>query len=220
MMRRRSCADGAISSKRPADDISSVALLWTVPAVDGFPPELQGKRAFLYGALYAGSAEDGEKATAPLRAIGKPVLDLSGRGPYTTWQKAFDPFFVRGQVYPGNLRLLEVDLPGRAFRRGDRRSGPALQGRADRSVPDCAVASGWRDRPAGDGRHRLRPAQRALPAELRQLLDRPGSRARPSSNGRAIRSRRPNRILRAAAISTSRELVPIPMPSAKPTAQL
>jgi FAD/FMN-containing dehydrogenase len=83
-----------------SDEISSLAILWTVPAVDGFPPHLQGKRVFLYGALYAGSPDDGEKATAPLRAIGKPLLDLSGRGPYTTWQKAFDPFFVPGPVYP------------------------------------------------------------------------------------------------------------------------
>ena len=82
------------------DEISSLGLLWTVPAVDGFPPELRGKRAFVYGALYAGSADDGEKALAPLRGIGRPILDLSGRGPYTTWQKAFDPFFVKGAVYP------------------------------------------------------------------------------------------------------------------------
>lgn len=82
------------------DEISSLGLLWTVPAVDGFPPEIQGKRVFVYGALYAGSADDGEKALAPLRGIGRPILDLSSRGPFTTWQKAFDPFFVPGQVYP------------------------------------------------------------------------------------------------------------------------
>ena len=82
------------------DEISSLGILWTVPSVDGFPPELQGNRVFLYGALYAGSADDGEKALAPLRGIGRPILDLSGRGAFTTWQKAFDPFFVKGVVYP------------------------------------------------------------------------------------------------------------------------
>jgi FAD/FMN-containing dehydrogenase len=82
-----------------ADEISSIGFLWTVPATDGFPTELHGKRTFLYGALYAGSADDGENALAPLRGIGKPMLDLSGRAPFTTWQKAFDPFFVRGPVY-------------------------------------------------------------------------------------------------------------------------
>ena len=32
--------------------------------------------------------------------IGTPILDLSGRGPYTQWQQAFDPFFIPGAVYP------------------------------------------------------------------------------------------------------------------------
>lgn len=82
------------------DETSSLGFLWTVPAVDGFSPELRGKRVFLYGALYAGPADQGEKALAPLQRIGKPVLDLSGRGPFVGWQKAFDPFFLRGPVYP------------------------------------------------------------------------------------------------------------------------
>ena len=82
------------------ENISSLGFLWTVPSVDGFPSELHGKRVFLFGALYAGTADDGERALAPLRAIGTPVLDISGRGPFTTWQQAFDPFFLRGRVYP------------------------------------------------------------------------------------------------------------------------
>ncbi len=82
------------------DEISSLCFFWTVPRLDAFPEEIRGKRVFLYAALYAGAAEEGEAALAPLRAIGNPVLDLSGRGPYTAWQQAFDPFFVCGPVYP------------------------------------------------------------------------------------------------------------------------
>ena len=81
------------------DEISSLGFFWTVPRVDAFPKELQGRRVFLYGALYAGPVDEGEKALRPLMGIGKPVLDLSGRGPYTQWQSAFDPFFVTGGVY-------------------------------------------------------------------------------------------------------------------------
>ena len=33
-------------------------------------------------------------------ALASRCSDLSGRGPFTTWQKAFDPFFVPGSVYP------------------------------------------------------------------------------------------------------------------------
>ncbi len=82
------------------DEVSSLAFFWTVPRVEGFPEEIQGKRVFLYAALYAGPADEGEEVLRPLTEIGEPVLDLSGRGPYTQWQAAFDPFFIPGAVYP------------------------------------------------------------------------------------------------------------------------
>ena len=81
------------------DEISSLAFFWTVPDMEGFPAEIRGAPVFLYAAMYAGPADEGEVALAPLRAIGKPVLDLSGRGPYTAWQQAFDPFFAEGGAY-------------------------------------------------------------------------------------------------------------------------
>ena len=82
------------------DEISSIAFFWTIPRTDPFPQELRGERVFLYGALYAGPAGEGEKILDPLMKIGTPILDLSGRGPYTQWQQAFDPFFIPGAVYP------------------------------------------------------------------------------------------------------------------------
>jgi len=82
------------------DEISSLAFFWTIPRTDPFPQELRGERVFLYGAMYAGSAEEGEKSLGPLMKIGTPILDLSGRGPYTQWQQAFDSFLIPGAVYP------------------------------------------------------------------------------------------------------------------------
>jgi hypothetical protein len=82
------------------DEISSLAFFWTIPRADPFPQELRGERVFLFGALYAGPVEEGEKALAPLMKIGRPILDLSGRAPYAQWQQAFDPFFIPGAVYP------------------------------------------------------------------------------------------------------------------------
>src|SRR6516162_10002232 len=82
------------------DEISSIAFLWTIPRTAPFGPELQGERVFVYGALYAGSAVEGARALDPLLNIGTPVLDLSGCGPYTQWQQAFDPFLIPGAVYP------------------------------------------------------------------------------------------------------------------------
>ena len=81
------------------EEISSIGFFWTIPRVDGFPTHLQGRRVFLYGALYAGPAGQGAVATSALRDIGDPVLDLSGNAPYCTWQSSFDPFFSQGAVY-------------------------------------------------------------------------------------------------------------------------
>jgi hypothetical protein len=93
--------------------------------------------------------------------IGTPILDLSGRGPYTQWQQAFDPFFLPGAVYPElyaywkslylnglNDDLID-DLTGRA------RNLPSEQcliaiwqlGGALARVPETATAFGRRSAP-------------------------------------------------------------------------
>ena len=143
------------------DEISSIAFFWTIPRTDPFPQELRGERVFLYGAMYAGSAVEGEKALNPLMKIGTPILDLSGRGPYTQWQQAFDPFFIPGAVYPvlyaywkslylhGLDDALIDDLVGRA------RDLPTEQclvaiwqlGGAMARVPETATAFGRRSAP-------------------------------------------------------------------------
>ncbi|WP_141690472.1 BBE domain-containing protein, partial [Ensifer sp. LC384] len=38
----------------------------------------------------------GEKATAGLRAIGKPIADVVGPNPFVGWQQAFDPLLAPG----------------------------------------------------------------------------------------------------------------------------
>ena len=81
------------------EDISSLAFFWTVPRHEAFPEAIRGQRVFLYGALHAGDVMEGERATEALRAIGTPVLDMSGPGPYCAWQAGFDPFFSRGAIY-------------------------------------------------------------------------------------------------------------------------
>jgi hypothetical protein len=143
------------------DEISSIAFFWTIPRTDPFPQELRGERVFLYGALYAGPAEEGEKALAPLMKIGTPILDLSGRGPYTQWQQAFDPFFLPGAVYPelyaywksiylnGLDDALIDDLAGRAGNLPSEQCLIAIWqlGGALARVPETATAFGRRSAP-------------------------------------------------------------------------
>jgi FAD/FMN-containing dehydrogenase len=144
-----------------ADEISSIAFFWTIPRTDPFPQELRGERVFLYGALYAGPVEEGENTLAPLMKIGTPILDLSGRGPYTQWQQAFDPFFLPGAVYPElyaywkSLYLnglddgLIDDLVGRAGNLPSEQCLIAIWqlGGALARVPETATAFGRRSAP-------------------------------------------------------------------------
>jgi len=81
------------------EDISSLAFFWTVPRHEAFPREIRGRQVFLYAALHAGAAAEGEAATAALRGIGAPILDMSGPGPCCALQSGFDPFFTRGPVH-------------------------------------------------------------------------------------------------------------------------
>jgi FAD/FMN-containing dehydrogenase len=143
------------------DEISSIAFLWTIPRTAPFGPELQGERVFVYGALYAGSAVEGARALDPLLNIGTPVLDLSGCGPYTQWQQAFDPFLIPGAVYPqlyaywkslylhGLDDALIDDLVGRALGLPSEQSLIAIWqlGGALARVPETATAFGRRNAP-------------------------------------------------------------------------
>ena len=45
---------------------------------------------------FCGDIEAGEKATAKLRSIGKPIADVVGPHPFTGWQQAFDPLLTPG----------------------------------------------------------------------------------------------------------------------------
>lgn len=81
------------------DEISSIALFWRLPPIPLVPTDAQGKRVVGLAAMYAGPADQGEAALDPLRRLGKPLFDMSGRGPYVNWQSAFDPFFMRGPLW-------------------------------------------------------------------------------------------------------------------------
>jgi hypothetical protein len=51
------------------------------------------------GACYAGSVEEGERAVAPLRRFGEPLVDLIRPTPYVSHQALFDPTAPHGLGY-------------------------------------------------------------------------------------------------------------------------
>jgi FAD/FMN-containing dehydrogenase len=81
------------------DEITFDAILWSVPEADPFPAELQGEPIVVLGGMYAGPADKGEQALAPLRAMGTALMDISGRQPFVQLQSGFDPFFPAGLRY-------------------------------------------------------------------------------------------------------------------------
>jgi FAD/FMN-containing dehydrogenase len=81
------------------DELSSVAICWSVPPHEPFPPELHGQPVFVVAGAYSGSVEDGEPVVQPLRELGEPHIDLSGPWPWLGLQSGFDALYPKGGFY-------------------------------------------------------------------------------------------------------------------------
>jgi hypothetical protein len=81
------------------EEISSIALFWSIPADPHFPEELHGKPIVVLAAVYSGPADEGETLLQPLRELATPVLDLSEQESYMALQSGFDPYFPAGLRY-------------------------------------------------------------------------------------------------------------------------
>ena len=57
---------------------------------------MHGTEILVFAVCYAGDMDEGERALAPLRALGKPMADVVGPQPYAGWQTAFDPLLTPG----------------------------------------------------------------------------------------------------------------------------
>jgi FAD/FMN-containing dehydrogenase len=82
------------------DEVSAIAVLGVFPpGAEAFPHELHGKPFVLFASGYAGPAEEGERVLQPLRSFATPLVDFSGRMPYTQMQTMFDEDYPRGMRY-------------------------------------------------------------------------------------------------------------------------
>jgi FAD/FMN-containing dehydrogenase len=88
------------------EELSSLAICWSIPAHEPFPPEHHGRPVLILAAVYTGPVADGEAVVQPLRELGRPVIDLSGPWPWLGLQSGFDAFFPRGQLYYWKSRAL------------------------------------------------------------------------------------------------------------------
>ncbi|SDA93626.1 FAD-binding oxidoreductase [Sinorhizobium sp. NFACC03] len=79
------------------DEVSGLAEFSTIPSDPAYPEETWGKRVLTLATVYDGPAEEGECVTQPLRNIGEPLLDFSGRMPYGVLQSIYDGIFPKGR---------------------------------------------------------------------------------------------------------------------------
>ncbi|MFO1127665.1 MAG: FAD-binding oxidoreductase [Rhodospirillales bacterium] len=74
--------------------------VWTVlrkaPPLPFLPADVHGKEVVVFALLYAGDAEEGQRAIEPIRHFGTPVGEHVGPMPFAAWQSAFDPLLTPG----------------------------------------------------------------------------------------------------------------------------
>jgi FAD/FMN-containing dehydrogenase len=78
------------------DELTTILNLTTAPPAPFLPESVHGLPVAVVAACYAGPAEEGERALAPLRGLGAPVADLLGPLPYVAMQQLLDPLWGRG----------------------------------------------------------------------------------------------------------------------------
>ena len=81
------------------EELMGVALYWTAPAEEPFPPEWHGKPVFILAGCWSGPLDEAEEAVKPLREVATPVADLSGPMPFVIAQSLFDPEYPDGRRY-------------------------------------------------------------------------------------------------------------------------
>ena len=90
-----------------SNELSSVAITWSVPPHEPFPPEHHGRPVLVVAAAYAGPVDEGEPVVQPLRELGEPLLDLSGPWPWLGLQSGFDALYPKGGFYYWKSRALD-----------------------------------------------------------------------------------------------------------------
>jgi FAD/FMN-containing dehydrogenase len=88
------------------EELSSVAICWSVPAHEPFPPEHHGTPVLIVAGAFSGSLKDGEPVVQPLRELGRPLIDLSGPWPWLGLQSGFDALYPKGGLYYWKSRAL------------------------------------------------------------------------------------------------------------------
>ena len=98
-----------IAAKAP-DELTTIGMLLSAPPLPFIPQTSHGKPVFMIYVCYTGDLAEGERAVAPLRALGTPIADLIAPMPYPAMFALTEGATMRGSMHDGrSLLLREVD---------------------------------------------------------------------------------------------------------------
>ncbi|MFC7046518.1 FAD-binding oxidoreductase [Halobacteriaceae archaeon GCM10025711] len=98
------------------DEASTLAFAGVIPDEDLFPADAVHEPKIAIMGCYAGPADEGERALAPLREFAEPIADVGGTMPYADFQRLLDEDYPDGMRY--YWKSLYVDgLPDAAIDR-------------------------------------------------------------------------------------------------------
>jgi FAD/FMN-containing dehydrogenase len=136
------------------EELSSIAICWSVPPHEPFPPELHGTPVVVVAAAYSGPVEEGERIVQPLRELAEPLVDASGPWPWLGLQSGFDAIFPPGELRYWKSRAvseLSEEVIGEIIELAGRRPTPLTDiviwhhGGAMSRVGETDTAYGGRD---------------------------------------------------------------------------
>ncbi|MFO1150744.1 MAG: FAD-binding oxidoreductase [Alsobacter sp.] len=78
------------------DELTAWVVLRRAPALPFLPELWHGRNVMVLAVCYVGDPDEGAKALAPLRRLGKPIADVIGPNDFAGWQQAFDPLLTPG----------------------------------------------------------------------------------------------------------------------------
>ena len=134
------------------DEASTIAVCGQVPPEPAFPAELHLRPFILFGGLYAGDPQEGQRVLQPLRDFGEPLLDFSGVRPYVEAQRAWDADYPAGRRYywkSANVMSLDDDAIACIAEHAHRQPSPFstidvwhIGGAVKRVSPDASAFNG------------------------------------------------------------------------------
>ncbi len=92
----------------PEELTSSIGLM-TFPPLPSVPEPLRGRHVAHVRIAFTGSAEEGERLVAPLRALGPRLIDTVREIPYTEVGTIYQDPHVPHAYFGGNVLLSELD---------------------------------------------------------------------------------------------------------------